>query len=65
MTCGGKSTLPKRLVVIVIRAVTGSPCFVKIRIPAPIMLKPRNVPTPSAITIIVPIMLMLRVRPKN
>ena len=48
----------------VMRAVTGSPCLVKIRIPAPIMLKPMNVPMPKARTMSVPKMLMLKETPK-
>ena len=52
--------MPNRLVAMVMSAVTGSPCLVKISIPEPIMLKPMNVPMPKARTISVPTMLMLK-----
>ena len=64
MTLIGKSTFPNRFVASVMMVVTGSPCFVRIRMPAPIMLNPMNVPMPSATTIMVPRMFMLRITPK-
>ena len=63
-TCGGKSTLPNKLVAMVMRAVTGSPCLVNINMPEPIMLKPINALMPKATTIIVPKTLMLKDTPK-
>lgn len=55
----GKSTFPNRLVANVMIVVTGSPCFVKISTPAPIMLNPMNVPMPSPTTMTAPMILTL------
>ncbi len=63
MTVIGKSTFPNRFVAMVMMVVIGSPCFVRIRMPAPIMLNPMNVPMPRATTIMVPIMFMLSMTP--
>ncbi len=64
MTEIGNSTFPNRLVAKVMIVVTGSPCLVKIKTPAPIMLNPMNVPMPNPTTIMVPIMLTLKITPK-
>ena len=49
----------------VMSAVTGSPCLVRISIPEPIILMPMNVPMPKAKTISVPTILTLRDTPKK
>ena len=56
--------MPNKLVTMVMSAVTGSPCLVKIRMPEPIMLKPINALMPKAKTIMVPKILMLSDTPK-
>ena len=61
----GKNTFPNRLIAMVISAVTGSPCLVKIRMPEPIMLIPTNVAIPKTKTISVPKTLTLRITPKK
>ena len=63
--CGVKNTLPNKLIAIVISAVTGSPCLVKISMPEPIMLIPMKVVMPKAKTIIVPKTLTLKITPKK
>lgn len=50
ITWGGKKTFPKSVVKIVINQVTGSPCLVKIKTPAPSMLKPMRATVPRART---------------
>lgn len=64
MTWGGNSKLPNRFVVKVISVVTGSPCFVRMRTPAPTILKPMNMPIPSATNAIAPITFMLSMIPE-